>query len=1007
MLKKIPTSLFKKCLFFGSFLFFSNVFGVTIYVNDADLTGDTQCTAIGAIGNDGLSLGTPKLSLSAALSIANNGDIIFVETGTYSGVNNRSLAINKQVQILGAGESLTVFDNLLGVQSWGIISANNVKISKLTITRYALASDGIAISITTGTGIELNRVLIYANVGSAGQGAVFISGASTSVTIRNSGSPCNRIASANYGGGYKIDGATVLFDNCSINNNVVTSFNGGGVRVEGATANVTINKCTFDDNSSQAGGGMCIVAGTVNINNSCFTGNKAEGNSNVDGGGAIFIQPGATTNVNISNCSFLNNQATNGSADGGAISVKNTSSAICNINFTTCSFTTNSCSDKGEDVYFDLSFSPTYNVIFKNNTFFTVYSGTQVNIYNQDFPAASIKFEGLVTPTGASANGDIVIDGLGVSIDKPEMGGVYNESSVSLPSSLPLTTCIDRFDGSCGTTTATFACITQNIWNGSEWSRGTNPTIFEHVVLNANYNTLTHGNINACQMTIKTGVVLDVVDGTNGTYVYVVNSIFNNGTINVASKANLVQVNYPNDLNNEAIVTPTINFTKNTGNKIRWDYIYWSKPISNSVLTSYNSSFDLKYYWDPDYCINGVNFSYQGWRPLISEPAIGTGFITRVKTSLGIVPTNISLSYSGVSNNGDYTATVKYYDAEHNAFRNFTLLGNPYPGAIKFEDFYRDNSDKIYGTVYFWSSNTPYPGSGLYIQADYATFNLTGGVGIPGASSQSPNGLLPNGYIASAQGFMVRPKVNSTVLFKNSHRTKDVPSNNQFYKTSQEESKDRYWLRLTDEAGRYNELLIGHIQEATNGFDEAYDGPINSLSSVKFYSVLENEKLVIQGRSTFIDSDTIDLNYELINASNMLTIGLTNKEGIFETQKIYLHDKKYGFYHDLTQSDYFFYQEVFENRFEIIYKLKTATEQVLDVDTTIQAVILNGNLNVISNVNLLQIELYDVNGKLIISKINNQDTNNFNQYISLSSGVYVVNVTCVNGEKKSIKILNQ
>ena len=122
---------------------------------------------------------------------------------------------------------MTVFKRSSGTNSWGTISANNVKISKITITNYNLANDGIAFSVTSGTGIEFNRVLIYANIGSAGQGAVLVSGATTSVTFKNSGSPCNRILSANYGGGYKIVGSTVVFDNCSINNNVVSSFNGG------------------------------------------------------------------------------------------------------------------------------------------------------------------------------------------------------------------------------------------------------------------------------------------------------------------------------------------------------------------------------------------------------------------------------------------------------------------------------------------------------------------------------------------------------------------------------------------------------------------------------------------------------------------------------------------------------------------------------------------------------------------------------------------------------------
>lgn len=1000
---KIKLLSLKTSFFLFIFALGGNVYATDYFVNNALTVNDVYTTAAGNDANSGLSGSLPKATLAAALSAASNGDRIFIDYGEY---NEVGLNINKSVEIIGLGEELTVFKRISGVNRWGSISANNVKISKLTITQYNLASDGIAVSVTSGTGIEFNRVLIYANVGSAGQGAVLVSGNTTSATFKNSGSPCNRISAANYGGAYKIVGSTVVFDNCSINNNVVSSFNGGGIRVEGSTANVTINKCTFDDNSSQAGGAICVVAGILNVNNSCFNGNIAEGNSNTDGGGAIFIQPGAATNVNISDCNFTNNQANNTSADGGAICVKNTSGVTCNINITTCSFTTNSCADKGEDICFDQSFSPTFNVTFKNNTFFSVYSGTQVNIHNQDFPAAWIKFEGLTVPSGGSANGDIVASPNGVSIDKPEMSGVFTETSISLPSSLPLTTCIDRFDGSCGTASATFACITENIWNGSTWSRGTVPTVYEHVILNANYNTLTHGNINACQMTVKAGVVLDIVDGTDGTYVYVVNSIFNNGTINVKSKANLVQVNHPKDLNDEPIVTPNINFTKDTGNKIRWDYVYWSKPVSTSILPVFNTNFDIKYYWDPDYCVNGVNFSYQGWRSLVNEPSIATGFITRVKTSAGTTPSNITLNYSGTSNNGDYTATVKYYDTEHNAFRNFTLLGNPYPGAIKFEDFYNDNKDKIYGTVYLWSANTPYPGSGLYQQADYASFNLTGGVGVPSATTQTPNGILPNGYIASAQGFMVRPKVNGTVLFTNKQRSKDIPSNNQFYRRANEE-KDRYWLRLADADGRYNELLIGYLSGATNDFDEAYDGPINSLSPVKFYSVLGNEKLIIQGKSEFLITDRVDLDYSLSNPTAMLTISLSKKEGVFNTQSIYLHDKKLNFYHDLSQANYFFYPDNTQNRFEIIYKLNGENDEIDEVVTTVQASILNSEFEVLSNTPLLKIELYDINGRLIVNTLIKEEVLTFNKNIDLASGVYIVNITCANGVKKTIKILNQ
>lgn len=998
----------KYLLAFFFFILFDYSYAVSIYVNNADvtLTGDVYCSAIGNDANSGLSGGSPKLTLSAALGIANNGDIIYIDAGTYSGASNRSLSITKEVQIIGVSEASTIFDNATNTQRWASITANNVKISKLTVTKFGLASDGIAISITSGTGIVLDRVLIYANVGSAGQGAVFISGATTSVTIKNSGSPCNRVAAANYGGGYKIDGATVLFNNCSINNNIVSAIQGGGILIIGNTANVTINNTTFDDNEAAAGGAICIQNGTLNVNNSCFNGNTTNaGAANLLGGGAVLVQAstnGTTTNVNFNNCSFSNNSTGPASSDGGAVTITNLNSPTCNVVFTTCSFAGNNAQDKGEDVYFDLTNAPTHSTTFKNCSFISVYSGTQVSLYNFDFPAASIKFEQLA---GLGANGDIVADGSGVSISKPEMTGVYTESSTILPVGLPLTRCYDRFDGSCGTASATFSCVTENIWNGASWSRGSVPTVFEHVILNANYDTSIHGNINACQMTVRSGVTLNIEDATNGTYVYVVNSIFNNGTINVKSKGNLVQVMHPLDLNDEPIITPVINFTKNTGNKIRWDYVYWGKPVSDAVLPNYATNFDLKYYWDPDFCVSGVDHSYLGWRTLTAEPAVGTGFITRVKTAAGLTPTPITLSYTGTSNNGDYTANLKYYDANNNAFRNFTLLGNPYPGAIKFEDFYNDNKNAIYGTVYLWSSNTPYPGSGEYQQADYASFNLTGGVGVAGASTQSPNGILPNGYIASAQGFMVRPKLAGTVTFKNTQRTKDIPSNNQFYKNGvgTTSEKDRYWLRITDEVGRYNELLIGYVQGSTSGFDEAYDGPLNSLSTLKFFTMLEGQKMVIQSKGKFDIEDKVGIYYEASVSTQRYTISLSKKEGVFQSTIILLHDKLLGTYYDLTQGDYVFSPEAFEDRFEIVYnQTKVASMQE---ESIIKVYTSGRNLVVKSNEVIEAVQIYDLQGKRVLAKTITGDSTELTQNLPFESGIYIVQVQTNNNHTQTTKIL--
>ncbi len=212
---------------------------------------------------------------------------------------------------------------------------------------------------------------------------------------------------------------------------------------------------------------------------------------------------------------------------------------------------------------------------------------------------------------------------------------------------------------------------------------------------------------------------------------------------------------------------------------------------------------------------------------------------------------------------------------------------------------------------------------------------------------------------------------------------------------------------MFDTNGKYNDLLIGYIKEATNDFDEAYDGLINSVSRIKFYSILNDQKLIIQGRSEFQDSDRVSIGYSILNPTTMLTISLNRKEGIFQSQKIYLFDKKLNFYHDLTKSDYFFYEDGTQDRFEIVYKQNHIDDSVIiDDENTIVAFLNNGMLIVQSEINITKIELFDVTGKLVSNDNINNLSNYFQKNVSISNGVYILNVVCENGEKQSIKILN-
>lgn len=224
---------FRIIVFIVAFFFCSDVFSANIYVNDGSALNDVYCSAFGNDANSGLTAGSPKLTLDAAYAIATSGDIIYVDSGTY--ISTGTIAFNKNnIQIIGAGAANTIFESgsVTGTVRWGNLTANNAVFKGIQITKYDCASDGIAMTISSGTGIIFDQVIIYANVGSGGQGSLYISGSTTSVTIKNSSLPCNRVASANYGGALKINNATVNIENCSMNNNVISALDGGAILIQ-------------------------------------------------------------------------------------------------------------------------------------------------------------------------------------------------------------------------------------------------------------------------------------------------------------------------------------------------------------------------------------------------------------------------------------------------------------------------------------------------------------------------------------------------------------------------------------------------------------------------------------------------------------------------------------------------------------------------------------------------------------------------------------------------------
>ena len=81
------------------------------------------------------------------------------------------------------------------------------------------------------------------------------------------------------------------------------------------------------------------------------------------------------------------------------------------------------------------------------------------------------------------------------------------------------------------------SCVT--VWNGSAWSNGT-PTLASVAVINGNYDTTSHGDIQAYNLTINPTFTTTV---TSNHYATIQNNLTVNGTLNIQNNGSLVQVN--------------------------------------------------------------------------------------------------------------------------------------------------------------------------------------------------------------------------------------------------------------------------------------------------------------------------------------------------------------------------------------------------------------------------------------------------------------------------------
>jgi len=531
--------------------------------------------------------------------------------------------------------------------------------------------------------------------------------------------------------------------------------------------------------------------------------------------------------------------------------------------------------------------------------------------------------------------------------------------------------------------------IKSTTWNGT-WSNGL-PDSSTTVVFSSDFNLPI--NIEACSVVVNAGNIV-IRDGKNLT---IQNGLHvNGGSLTFENNASLVQIS-------DAENSGNIIYKRETQPMVAYDYTYWSSPVGFQILADLSpQTRSDKYFWWDTNAYDWAAVAVPGITPM----TIGRGYIIRAPATFNAIPKIFPGEFIGVPNNGRFSVPIRVTSFENNV----NLIGNPYPSAISADLFMSDPENMAAigtgSTIYLWTHNTAITNH-IYSD-DYAAYNYTGGVGTTPASGTNNN--RPNGFIAAGQAFFIKAQANGTAVFKNSMR---IGTNDQFFKSETKNlgnlEKNRIWLELKNQAGVYKEILVGYIQNATNGFDRGYDGEAFESTDANFYSFADVSKLAIQARGLpFATNEKVALGFN-VPVSGNFEIAISGLDGLFASQDIYLEDRLLNAIQNLKQGSYAFESSAgnFNSRF--VLRFENGQLQTNNTNANSDAIVTYKDRAEIvvrsASSEISEVSIYDISGRLL-----HQEKNSSSNEIRINSGnfnsVLLVKATLKTGQQYVRKIVN-
>ncbi|WP_294818573.1 T9SS sorting signal type C domain-containing protein [uncultured Flavobacterium sp.] len=491
------------------------------------------------------------------------------------------------------------------------------------------------------------------------------------------------------------------------------------------------------------------------------------------------------------------------------------------------------------------------------------------------------------------------------------------------------------------------------------WSNGF-PDSSKAVIINGTFAPTT--DIEACSLTVTaTGSIIMPV----GKNLFVVNQIdiAQGGVLVMNSNSDLVQINNVSN-------TGTATIKRHSSLIKRLDYTLWSSPVTGAQTLLEFSPMTLpnRFY---TYNTHSNLYSAVG-SPSTTTFALAKGYLIRTPNDHPAnVPTVVNGVFSGTPNNGTITFPMAYEGPEN----GYNAVGNPYPSPINVADFIDANSNNIVGTLWFWrkTNDTTKSSYSTLTKFAYAANSAPGG--------ENQYAVDPHGVLNTGQGFIVKAKSASNLVFTNKMRKAN--SSDQFFRSAQdnegtEAEASRIWLNVTAEGDVFTQTVVGYTSEATLDIDNGIDGESFVDGDVNLYSIAAEKTLAIQGRPEFTAEDVVPMGFKTATAGTFV-LSIDHMDGIFlGSQAVFIKDNLTGAVHNLKNGSYTFTSEIgtFDTRFEIVY-----ADAALGTDNPVvapsQVVIFQNakQVTVTSPEIIKSVVVYDLLGKVIYvnNNVNAQD----------------------------------